>query len=278
MQRQSELQNWLHSLYPDRPFELAFAAADADFRRYFRATFSDSQTIICMDAPPDKMSIAPYLKVQKLFSMLNVPQVYHADETLGFAALSDLGSTTYLAAMQHDGSGTAHKALLLEAIDELIVLQKASRPDVLPPYDREVMLREINLFPDWFAAKELGKPFNFKQKQLWQQVADVLLPPLLAQPQMFVHRDYIVRNLMLSAGRCCLPAGRACLISKTPYTARFPTTWYRCCAMPSSNGKKNSCWTWSSATGKKPAPQDCPFRPNSTSSTAGSNGWAYNAI
>ena len=156
MQRQSELQNWLHSLYPDRPFELAFAAADADFRRYFRATFSDGQTVICMDAPPDKMSIAPYLKVQKLFSMLNVPQVYHADETLGFAALSDLGSTTYLAAMQHDCSG---------------------------------------------AAKELGKPFNFKQKQLWQQVADVLLPPLLAQPQVFVHRDYIVRNLMLSAGR-----------------------------------------------------------------------------
>ena len=201
MQRQSELQNWLHSLYPDRPFELAFAAADADFRRYFRATFSDGQTVICMDAPPDKMSIAPYLKVQKLFSMLNVPQVYHADETLGFAALSDLGSTTYLAAMQHDGSEAAHKALLLEAIDELIFLQKASRPDVLPPYDREVMLREINLFPDWFAAKELGKPFNFKQKQLWQQVADVLLPPLLAQPQVFVHRDYIVRNLMLSAGR-----------------------------------------------------------------------------
>ena len=244
MQRQSELQNWLHSLYPDRPFELVFAAADADFRRYFRATFSDGQTVICMDAPPDKMSIAPYLKVQKLFSMLNVPQVYHADETLGFAALSDLGSTTYLAAMQHDCSGAAHKALLLEAIDELIVLQKASRPDVLPPYDREVMLREINLFPDWFAAKELGKPFNFKQKQLWQQVADVLLPPLLAQPQVFVHRDYIVRNLMLSAGR--------------PGVLDFQDAL--------------------SATGKKLAPQDCPFRPNSTSSTAGSNGWAYNAI
>lgn len=128
MQRQSELQNWLHSLYPDRPFELAFAAADADFRRYFRATFSDGQTVICMDAPPDKMSIAPYLKVQKLFSMLNVPQVYHADETLGFAALSDLGSTTYLAAMQHDGSEAAHKALLLEAIDELIFCKRQAAP------------------------------------------------------------------------------------------------------------------------------------------------------
>ena len=200
MQRQSELENLLQTVYPGRPFELAFAAADADFRRYFRATFSDGQTVICMDAPPDKMSVAPYLKVQKLFDMLNVPQVLYADETRGFVFLSDLGNTTYLAAMAHDKREKVHKVLLLEAIDELVVLQQASRPGVLPEYDRDILLREANLFPDWFAAKELGKPLNFKQKQLWQQGMDALLPPLLAQPQVYVHRDYIVRNLMLTRG------------------------------------------------------------------------------
>lgn len=201
MQRQTELQNWLAAVYPNESFELAFAAADADFRRYFRATFSDGRTVVCMDAPPDKMSVAPYLKVQKLFDMVNVPQVLHVDEAQGFMVLNDLGSTTFLTAMQQETSSDAHKALLLEAIDELVELQKGSRAGVLPEYDREVMLREINLFPEWFAAKELGKPFNFKQKQLWQQVVDTLLPPLLEQPQVYVHRDYIVRNLMLQAGR-----------------------------------------------------------------------------
>lgn len=201
MQRQTELQNWLAAVYPNESFELAFAAADADFRRYFRATFSDGRTVVCMDAPPDKMSVAPYLKVQKLFDMVNVPQVLHVDEAQGFMVLNDLGSTTFLTAMQQETSPDAHKVLLLEAIDELVELQKGSRAGVLPEYDREVMLREINLFPEWFAAKELGKPFNFKQKQLWQQVVDTLLPPLLAQPQVYVHRDYIVRNLMLQPGR-----------------------------------------------------------------------------
>ncbi|MDO5069553.1 MAG: phosphotransferase [Neisseria zoodegmatis] len=201
MQRQSELKNWLEALYPQRAFNLEFAAADADFRRYFRAVFSDGQTVICMDAPPDKMSVAPYLKVQKLFDMVNVPQVQHVDESQGFMVLNDLGNTTFLTAMQHEPSEIAHKALLLEAIDELIVLQKNSQAGVLPEYDREVMLREINLFPEWFVAKELGKPLNFKQKQLWQQTVDVLLPPLLAQPQVYVHRDFIVRNLMLQKDR-----------------------------------------------------------------------------
>lgn len=201
MQRQSELKNWLEALYPQQAFNLEFAAADADFRRYFRAVFSDGQTVVCMDAPPDKMSVAPYLKVQKLFDMVNVPQVRHVDEAKGFMVLNDLGNTTFLTAMQHEPSEIAHKALLLEAIDELIVLQKNSEAGVLPEYNREVMLREINLFPEWFVAKELGKPLNFKQKQLWQQTVDVLLPPLLAQPQVYVHRDFIVRNLMLQKDR-----------------------------------------------------------------------------
>lgn len=201
MQRQTELKKWLETVYPDQPFELSFAAADADFRRYFRATFSDGHTVVCMDAPPDKMSVAPYLKVQKLFHMVNVPQVLHVDETQGFMVLNDLGSTTFLTAMTQEKNEAAHKALLLEAVGELIELQLASRSGVLPEYNREVMLREINLFPEWFVAKELGRELNFKQRRLWQQTVDTLLPPLLAQPKVYVHRDYIVRNLMLQEGR-----------------------------------------------------------------------------
>lgn len=201
MQRQTELKKWLETVYSDQPFELSFAAADADFRRYFRATFSDGHTVVCMDAPPDKMSVAPYLKVQKLFHMVNVPQVLHVDETQGFMVLNDLGSTTFLTAMTQEKNEAAHKALLLEAVGELIELQLASRSGVLPEYDREVMLREINLFPEWFVAKELGRELNFKQRRLWQQTVDTLLPPLLAQPKVYVHRDYIVRNLMLQEGR-----------------------------------------------------------------------------
>lgn len=201
MQRETELKKWLATVYPNQSFELSFAAADADFRRYFRATFSDGHTVVCMDAPPDKMSVAPYLKVQKLFDMVNVPQVLAADEALGFVALSDLGRTTYLAAMQHDPRESVHKVLLLEAIDELVVLQQASQPGRLPDYSHEIMLREVNLFPEWFVAKELGRPFTFKQQQFWQQTVETLLPPLLKQPQVYVHRDFIVRNLMLTRER-----------------------------------------------------------------------------
>ena len=203
MQRETLLKDWLTSVYPNQPFELSFAAADADFRRYFRATFADGSTVICMDAPPEKMreSVANYLKVRDLFSSLNVPTVLAKDLELGFIVLNDLGDVQYLKAMQQENTPEAHKALLLEAIDELIVLQQSSRPDRLPEYSREILLREMNLFPEWFVAKELNSSLNFAQRQLWQQTMDALLPVIEAQPKVYVHRDFIVRNLMLTRGR-----------------------------------------------------------------------------
>ena len=167
MEREKELQNWLQKRYPQRSFTLSFAAADADFRRYFRAVFENGESVVCMDAPPDKMSIEPYLRVREIFAAVHVPQVFHHDIEHGFAALEDFGKVPYLAALEHDTRPEVQRALLLDALDTLIELQKSSRPGVLPEYDEAVMRREMQLFPDWFMAKELGKSLNFKQQQLW---------------------------------------------------------------------------------------------------------------
>ncbi|NUF79027.1 phosphotransferase [Snodgrassella sp. ESL0323] len=201
MQRETELKKWLHSCYPQQEFILSFAAADADFRRYFRATFTDDNTVICMDAPPDKMSILPYIKVQKLFQAIKVPEIYHLDIQQGFMALEDFGSTPYLAALQQDRRTEVHKVLLLEAIDELIKLQLSSQPDQLPLYDDVVLEQEMQLFPEWYIQKELGLSLTEQQQQLWQQTVTTILSVILSQPQVYVHRDYIVRNIMLTRSR-----------------------------------------------------------------------------
>ncbi|MCO6504068.1 MAG: phosphotransferase [Snodgrassella sp.] len=201
MQRETTLKKWLSLCYPQQSFNLSFAAADADFRRYFRATFSDGNSVICMDAPPDKMSIAPYIKVQNLFHAVKVPTIYYADEALGFMALEDLGHTPYLAALLQDQRPQVHKLLLLEAIDELINLQLSSQPEKLPVYDQAILYREMQLFPDWFINKELNLPLTPAQNQLWQQTVDTILPKITNQPLVYVHRDFIVRNIMLTQER-----------------------------------------------------------------------------
>ena len=122
------------------------------------------------------------------------------------------------------------------------------------------MLREINLFPEWFVAKELGRELNFKQRQLWQQTIDTLLPPLLAQPQVYVHRDFIVRNLMLTTGRPGVLDFQDALYGPISYDL---VSLLRDAFI---DGKKNSSWTWSSVTGKKHALPSCLCLPSLTSS------------
>lgn len=201
MLRETALKKWLSLCYPQQTFDMSFAAADADFRRYFRASFDDGRSIICMDAPPNKMSIAPYMKVQKLFQAVKVPTIYYSDEAQGFMALEDFGNTPYLAALQQDQRQEVHKLLLLEAIDELIKLQLSSKPKQLPLYDKEAFTREMQLFPDWFINKELNLKLTASQQQFWQQTVTTILAEITYQPLVYVHRDFIVRNIMLTQGR-----------------------------------------------------------------------------
>ena len=131
MQRQQQLTEWLHSLFPDETFTLAPASADASFRRYFRATFADGSTRVVMDAPPQHEDCRPFLHVAKLFEEAgtHVPHAYAQDLDQGFLLLSDLGTTTYLQALTPDNARQLYDA----ATDALIKIQLASRDNELPP-------------------------------------------------------------------------------------------------------------------------------------------------
>ncbi len=194
MQRQQQLSRWLHSLFPDEPFTLAPASADASFRRYFRASFISGQTRIVMDAPPQHEDCRPFLHVAKLFedAGTHVPHVYAQDLQQGFLLLSDLGNTTYLQALSSNNA----KELYGAATDALIKIQLASRDNELPSYDEALLLREMRLFPEWYIAKHLNVTLSDAQKAKLETVFARIVANNLAQPKVYVHRDYHSRNLM----------------------------------------------------------------------------------
>ena len=194
MQRLQLLTAWLHSQFPDQTFTLAPASADASFRRYFRATFADGATRIIMDAPPPHEDCRPLLHIGKLFedAGTHVPHVYAQDLKQGFLLLSDLGNTTYLQALN---AGTARE-LYGAATDALIRIQLASKENELPPYDEALLRRELNLFPEWYIAKHLNVTLTEKQRGKLEEVFKRILTNNLAQPRVYVHRDYHSRNLM----------------------------------------------------------------------------------
>lgn len=194
MERQSQIRTWLAALWPGRSFTLAPASADASFRRYFRATLDDGTTHIIMDAPPANEDCGPWLHVQQVFQAAgaHVPEVLAQDLARGFLLLSDLGSTTYLQAL--DAANAA--PLYADAIAALVKIQQASRPGVLPAYDRALLRRELDLFPQWFLAEHHRIVLADSERQSLEAAFERIIKANLAAPKVFVHRDYHSRNLM----------------------------------------------------------------------------------
>lgn len=200
MPRTTPLRDWLDRhfsrLYPGHQFQLEPASADASFRRYFRIALPDGGTRIVMDAPPEQEDCRPFLKVAALFrdAGVHVPEVYAEDLTQGFLLLSDLGTQTYLNVLNGD---TAPR-LYQHANAALVGIQQASQPEQLPAYDRALLTRELNLFPDWYIARHLKLTLDDSQQATLRSVFEKILANNLAQPKVFVHRDYHSRNLMVS--------------------------------------------------------------------------------
>ncbi len=198
--RQATFAQWLareapaHGLRPDT---VRVASADASFRRYFRVDRAGGGSCIVMDAPPEHENCEPFVKVAGLMAQagLQVPQVLAWDAARGFMLLSDLGTQTMMDVIDRENPG-ANLALYQQAVDALVAWQLASRPGVLPPYDAALLHRELALFPDWYVARHRGVQLNERQRAVLDHAFERIVAHNLAAPSVFVHRDFMPRNLM----------------------------------------------------------------------------------
>lgn len=195
--REQLLRQWLDAVLPAPLTRLAPASSDASFRRYFRVWSAD-QTRIVMDAPPDKEDCRPFIAIaQALRGLgLNAPEVLAANLDQGWLLLTDLGSRQYLAELDAPRAPRLYD----DALAALARLQTGGDPDstLLPPYDSALLHREMELFRDWFLSRLLGLDLREDEHHALDQAFALLAGNALEQPQVWVHRDYHSRNLMIT--------------------------------------------------------------------------------
>ena len=199
--RQKLFAHWLDSLTATqglRPDTLRIASADASFRRYLRIDTTAGATRIVMDAPPDKENCQPFVHVAGLMQAagLRAPEVLDWQREHGFMLLSDLGDHTMMSAIDPERP-ESNQALYLQAVDTLVQWQKSSRPGELPPYDEALLRRELSLFPDWYLAQHKGLAVEGKVRETLDKAFDLIVRRNLAAPSVYVHRDFMPRNLMM---------------------------------------------------------------------------------
>ena len=194
------LEAWLASELGAPPRSIERASTDASFRRYFRVVADDGISRIAMDAPPERENSRAFVQVASLMkdAGLHVPHVLAEDLGRGFLLLSDLGTRPYLAALRPDSIETLPPDKLLDdATTALVRWQAASRPGVLPEYDEALLRRELDLFPEWYLGRYLGIELTGTQRSTLEGVFRRILARNLAEARVFVHRDFMPRNLMV---------------------------------------------------------------------------------
>jgi N-acetylmuramate 1-kinase len=200
--RAEQMRSWLERDLGLQLSRFAPASSDASFRRYFRAWYRDGMTAVVMDAPPELESTAPFLHVAGLLEHcgVHVPRIDAVDVARGFILLEDLGTEDYLTRLR---TGAERDRLYGDALESLLRIQlRGLEPaKTLPPYDREVLEREMELMPVWFCERHLRLELDAEQRALIAAAFDFLTLEALAQPVVLVHRDYHSRNLMLTRDR-----------------------------------------------------------------------------
>ena len=189
--RLQQLTQWIQQDWPDASIEVA--SADASFRRYFRVTHN-GKTSIAMDAPPEHEDCAPFVDItQRLCKTgVHVPEIYRQNIEHGFLLMEDLGNTPYLDKLNDD---TADE-LYGNALKALIEIQGANTQG-LPDYDEALLQSEMDLMPEWFLSKHLDITPSAEQQKIIERTFAVIATAVSQQPQVFVHRDYHSRNLMV---------------------------------------------------------------------------------
>ena len=200
-QRQAAFGAWLDRIAAAQglvPATVQMASADASFRRYLRVDTDVGVSRIIMDAPPDKENCQAFVQVAELMHAagLKVPQLLDWDAAQGFMLLSDLGGTTMMEAIDTENP-QANLALYLQAVGALIDWQLASKPGVLPAYDAALLGRELSLFPDWYLSQHRGLKVEGKMRETLDAAFVQIVQHNLAAPSVFVHRDFMPRNLMM---------------------------------------------------------------------------------
>ena len=205
--RLDALRTWLASLpatWNLDPASLRPASSDASFRRYFRVdrrtgdgSAAADRSWIVMDAPPQHEDCRPFLLVADLLARQGVraPAVLERNLEHGFLLLRDLGDTTYADAI---ASRPERIPELYEgAIAALVRMQGIPvAGTALQPYDRDRLLAEMRLFPEWYVARHLGIDLSPAERAVLDAACERLAASALDQAQVFVHRDYHSRNLM----------------------------------------------------------------------------------
>ncbi|MES2664296.1 MAG: phosphotransferase [Pseudomonadota bacterium] len=194
MSLENQRQQWLNNVLQHQKHSVIPLAGDASFRRYSRVHLETTHFIL-MDAPPTQENTAMFLLVAEYLHQhhVRVPKIIAQEPTQGWVLLEDFGDDLLSTVLNANSVEVWYQ----RALRTLGVIQRVPPTQAIPLYSEQLLNNEMELCPQWFFDQLLQRPLNTSELKIWQQQRDLLTQMALQQPQVFVHRDYHSRNLLV---------------------------------------------------------------------------------
>ena len=199
---------------------------DASFRKFFRKKDSDRSSVIVYAKKEKLKNLIIYDSINKILikNKILAPTLYNENYNQHYIEIQDFGDETILKILRRNNNNLFDyfkKAIRLlnriQQIKDIKVETFKNKIYKIPKYDDRILIKEANLFCDWYAKKNLSKIKRNKFSKEFKKIIKTLISNLKLRNNIFVHRDFHVSNLMLVKNQIGVIDSQDALIGNKAY-------------------------------------------------------------
>ena len=199
---------------------------DASFRKFFRKKNNNKNSIVVFAKKEKFKNLLVYDAINKIFNKNKIlaPNLYEENYKKGYIEIQDFGDETIFKILLKKKNNKLK--YFKKIVKILIQIQSIKNRDIkdfkkkkyiIPKYDKLILLKEAQLFCDWYIKKKLQKKNRDKFNKKFKRITKKLISNLKLNNNVFVHRDFHVSNLMLVNNRIGVIDGQDALIGNKAY-------------------------------------------------------------
>ena len=178
---------------------------DASFRKFFRKKNKNNYSIIVYAKKEKFKNLITYDAINQILNKNRVlaPTMYYQNYRKNYIEIQDFGNETIFKILIKTKKKFFYFKKVIGILNKIQLIKDRKiknfkkRIYKVPSYNKEIIIKEANLFCEWYVKLKLSKKDRFKFTKKYKMIIKKLVSHIKLKNNVFVHRDFHISNLML---------------------------------------------------------------------------------
>ncbi len=199
---------------------------DASYRKFFRKRKNHFSSIIIIAEKEKFKNLLVYDAINKILikNKILAPNLYNESYSKNYIEIQDFGNETLLNRLNKKKTNkySYFKKIIkllnqIQLIKDRKIMNFKNKSYIIPDYDKKILIREANLFCDWYVDNKLSRKKRDEFSKKFTKIIKKLTLNLKLRNDVFVHRDFHISNLMIVKNRIGVIDSQDALIGNKAY-------------------------------------------------------------